>query len=188
MKELSLIPKKYHFSRVQKVRDFSFLKSKYFLVFLVVIFVCLVTIGFLVYKEIVLSKESKNLNDQLQSLSQKLSPDLERTAVELEKKLDKISLLSESRIYSSQLFNLLEELTIPEVQFLKSQIDLEKAEINFEGRADDYRSLAQQINVFEKDKNIKSVITSGIELGEDGRLKFNFKINFDKDLISHNKK
>ncbi len=183
MKELSLIPKKYHFSRVQKVRDFSFLKSKYFLVFLVVIFVCLVTIGFLVYKEIVLSKESKNLNDQFQSLNQILDPKSERMAVKLENKLDKISLLSESHIYSSQLFNLLEELTLPEVQFLKLQIDLEKAEISLDGQTDSYKSLARQITIFEENKNIKSVVASGIQLGEDGRLKFHLKITFDKIII-----
>lgn len=131
-----------------------------------------------------LNRERASLETEVKSLEQARDLDLETQVSQLQKRIKIFQNLLEGHLYPSRLFTLIEELTIPQVQFNSFNADLENHKLNLEGRTASYSFLAKQLTVLEQDERIKTVETSNIALrSEAGGVGFNLLLEFDPKIL-----
>lgn len=79
---------------------------------------------------------------------------------------------------------MLEEKTLNSVTFKSLDAGDSDNVIALSGLAPSYGVLAQQVKIFEDTPNIVSVSSSNIGLSTEGKVGFNLKIVFSKELIT----
>ena len=136
---------------------------------------------------------NKSLDIKAKDLDKKLS-DLqsEGNRASLEKILDlsnglkQAGGLLDSHIYSSNAFRLIEELTLPNLQWLSFNLDIDSGKATMTGRTQSYNALARQILIFENDmdKRISKINTSNISLDHNGGVGFSMDIVLSKETLS----
>lgn len=130
-----------------------------------------------------LDKKSSNLAVQKEELEAERKLDLEEDFTGLKKRIEILKLILNNRKYPSRVFQMLEELTLPQVQFMQLDTDLAKAEVILIIESSDYTTLAKQVAVFEDDSRIKNIELSEVELKLSGRIGSNLKIGLDQDFL-----
>ena len=184
MNEISLIPKKDKglpsFSTFQKPKlEFNALTK-----------VGLVLLALAVMAWVGLYLWQVNLNKQIQSYSQEKQQLTGQRNLELENKLKNLGVLLEvfngiltNHRRWSKFFILLQQKTVSSIIFNTFKGDDKTASIVLEGSSASYGALAQQIKVLENTAGVAGVAAPNIGLSEEGRVKFNIKLNFISDLI-----
>lgn len=153
-----------------------------FLVFLVSI---LIYGGLLLYKNS-LSNEIKTLADSLERAKAAFEPSLIKELKNLSDKISASQKLLEKHISSAAVFDFLEKNTLKKVRLRSLKYSASEKEgviVLIEGTTDGYKTLAQQGDVFEKDKNVKSISFSGLNLGEKGLVNFSAKLSLGPSFI-----
>ncbi len=84
----------------------------------------------------------------------------------------------------SRLFQILEDRTLGAVTFISFEGDYTKNAFVLEGRAPNYRTLAEQIQVFENAQQLTGVEVGDIALTQDGQVGFILTVQFKKDVIT----
>ena len=161
-------------------RLFSQTKFLLFLAIGFLILVILICFGLWGYQKSLI-EEKTNLENQLAELNNKRNLELEADFMDLKNGIEDLKKILKNRLYSSQIFEMLEELTLPQVRFANLDADFSQAKLKLEIEAADYTTLAKQVFVFKEDKRIKEISLSGVELSETGRVNsaFDIKINLD---------
>jgi len=161
-------------------RLFSQTKFLLFLAIGFLILVILICFGLWGYQKSLI-EEKTNLENQLAELNNKRNLELEADFMDLKNGIEDLKKILKNRLYSSQIFEMLEELTLPQVRFANLDADFSQAKLKLEIEAADYTTLAQQVFVFKEDKRIKEISLSGVELSETGRVNsaFNIKTNLE---------
>ena len=129
-----------------------------------------------------LNKEKLALEIRIGDKSSERDLELEKSLRELERGEGNLKKFEEIHIFSSKLFQMLEELTLANVLWRNFSADLSKNRIDLKGQAANYNILAEEIKTLEKDPRIKKVETSGISLGAGG-VNFNMFLEFNPDLL-----
>lgn len=130
-----------------------------------------------------LERKRAFLEREVKNLEATRDLDLESQVVELQKRIKIFRQFLEAHIYPSKLFTLLEELTIPQVQFTSFNADLEKGQLNLAGQTVSYSFLAKQLTVLEQDERIKKVEISNIALQSEKGVGFNLLLEFDRQIL-----
>ena len=117
-----------------------------------------------------LIKEKTSLIERIGNLQNQRNNDLEVNFIELGKRIEGFERTLEHRIYFSKIFEMIEELTLPQVQFADTNIDLSENKFNLKIEADSYSTLANQVIVFEEDLRIKNVELSKTGLSTYGQV------------------
>lgn len=140
-------------------------------------------LGLIFYKN---SLDKDNLALEIQTRDKEPERDLglEKQLIELERGNKNLEKFSKTHIYSSRLFQMLEELTISQVQWQKFEADIFSNEIDLRGQAINYNILAEEITTLENDSRINKVETSGIRLGAGG-VNFNMALGFEPTLLKN---
>lgn len=102
--------------------------------------------------------------------------ELEKTILIYKRKIDDVALLLESRQRSLDIFEFLEEFVHPNLYFSSLSMNLNTGKVILKGVSNDFKSLGQQIFVFEREPFIEKAELSKVSLFEEG------KINFDIEL------
>ncbi len=164
-------------------------------IFAVVIVVALYG-GLFVYKNILL-KNLNNLHTSLQSSQASFEKDTIEDLQLFDKRMSVSKQVISGHIIFSPLFDLMNQLTLPAVQFTKfeqtSSADGRSFLINMTGTARDYRSIALQAQVLNSDKGkyFKDVVFSNLGLADEkdkkGYVKFEISFSVDPTLLSYEK-
>jgi len=144
--------------------------------------VILIYFGMTGYKNSLI-EEKENLEERLAGLTNQRNLETEANFIELKTNIEDLKKVLKIRLYPSNLFEMLEEITLPKVQFTDLDADLSQTKLNLKAEAVDYSTLAKQVTVFEQDSRIKKVDLSGVSLETSGRVVSNLKIELNPDFL-----
>ena len=132
------------------------------------------------------------LNNQLNDLEQELAVLENQRDRELEAKVEDLGIaiemlktLLDDHVYPTKLFQLLVETTVAKVQYIDFNADLSKESLSLQGKAADYRTLAQQMKVYFEDSRIADLATSDIRLDRQGNVAFRIKLTIDPSYLKY---
>jgi len=180
------MPEKYH-KRVKKINLFknNFSVDSNQLLILsssLLILVILICFGLWGYK-IYLSKDISESVAEIENLQNQRDFELEADFANLKIKIEDFKKISNVHVYPSKIFDILEELTISQVRFIGLEANLLEANLVLETESIDYKTLAEQIVIFENDARIKTVNLSEVRLDDSGKVNSNLKIEIDPDFL-----
>lgn len=95
---------------------------------------------------------------------------------DLKNKRDEIQKINQSKLSVFAILRLIENITLPQLVFNRFAINAEQGSVNLSGTASSYASLALQIENFEREKMIKSVVVKNPTRNENSII--NFNLNF----------
>ncbi len=144
--------------------------------------VILIYFGLAGYKNNLI-EEKGNLEERIVELNNQRDLGMEANFIELKTGIEDLRKVLENRLYSSKLFELLEEITLPRVQFTGLEADLFQAKLSLKAEAADYPTLAKQVVIFEQDSRIKKVDLSEVGLETSGRVASNLRIELNPDFL-----
>lgn len=149
---------------------------------ILLIVVVLISAGLWWY-EYSLNKEKDNLNAKLQELANQRDLDLEANFTELKDGIDNLKKLLDNHIRSSGLFVMVEELSLPQVQFVSFGSDLLESTLSLDVKAASYNVFAKQVVVFQQDERIKNVTFSEVVMDDDGGVSSSLKLELDPNFL-----
>lgn len=138
--------------------------------------------GLLGYKNSLMDEREVVEND-VSVLQGQRNLETEAVLAELKEKIDMLKSLLKIHIYPSRVFQMLEELALPQVRFVDLQADFSKMQLGLNAEMADYSVLAKQISVFEEDSKINTVNVSDINLNEFGRVEADFLLRIDSSFL-----
>ena len=129
-----------------------------------------------------LKSKANALEEQIERTGTEQDKEVEREILNLQKRMTALKGLISSHAYWSDVFKIIEEQTIPEVQFEGFQGDL-TGEVNLEGRGDSYTSIAKQLVSFLSSDEIEDVDLSDVSLTTEGGIQFGMSLDFKKEAL-----
>ena len=147
--------------------------------FLIVVLLCFGLWGYKIY----LDKDIEESTKETEILQGQRDLDLEDGFVKLKINIEDLKKISEAHVYPSKIFELLEELTIPQIRFIGFDANLSESKLIIEAESLDYNNLAKQIVVFEESQNIETVDLSKVDLSESGKVESNLEIKIDSNFL-----
>ena len=125
-----------------------------------------------------------DLKQQIKVLESKENKEMQTKIIALEKTLKNTKTLLKSHIYSSQIFDWLEKLTLGQVQWTSFDLKAKTGQLSLKGQTANYNTLAKQILIFENDPEVKNIKTSGIALSQLGGVGFSMEIVLEPKIFS----
>ncbi len=156
--------------------------SLFVLSFVLLISIILISFGLWGYK-INLNENKEILVQKVEKLQNQRDLDLENNFMDLKEKIDNFKDIINKRIYSLNLLETIEELTLPLVQYNDFSVNLNELLVNLGIEADNYSSLAKQVVIFEEDPRIKSVIFSEVKLERSGLVGSDLEIILNSSFL-----
>jgi len=141
-----------------------------------------VYLGLWVYQR-QLDQEKQELITEIDELQAQRDLELEANFTELKKGIENLKKILKNRIYPSLVFKMLEELTLPQVQFSDFDGDFDDARIIIQTEASSYNMLAKQVVALEQDERIGKVELSGVDLDSSGRVSSNLTIEINPEFL-----
>ena len=117
-----------------------------------------------------------DLKDQITQKENKLHPELLQEILVMDKRLRNMKSLLFEHAFSSNIFRIVERDTLSKVSFLNFSLAVEGKKIDMSARTTDFTTLAQQINIFERDPEIEQVSFGGLGLGNDESIQFRLSL------------
>lgn len=156
----------------------------------ILVFVLVVSLGLYVYK-IYLTKQKESFSNSLTSARDSFE---QGTIDELDlfnKRTEASKELLNKHIVISPIFKLLQEITIPSIQYTSFEQTTDESGflVKMEGTARDYRSIALQADMFNSAKglSLKNVVFSNLVKDKSNNIIFDLKFNIDPALLSYEK-
>ncbi len=164
----------------------------FFIVSLVFIAVAILsTIGVYGYK-FILSKQLEGRKDSIVQAQAAINTDELLTFTKLSNKVKVASLLLDSHLSISNIFNILEKSTLKTVRFTNFSLSYagpDKINLTMSGQAKNYYSVADQADTFSNSTTTKPIfknaIISNLSLDESGNVSFSFSTLLDPSAISY---
>ncbi len=144
--------------------------------------VILIYFGLTGYKSNLI-EEKGNLEEKLTELTNQRDLEMETNFMELKTGIEDLRKVLENRLCSSRIFELLEEITLSQVQFTGLEADLSQAELILKAEAVDYPTMAKQVIIFEQDSRIEKVDLSEVSLETSGRIVSDLRIELKSDFL-----
>ena len=148
----------------------------------VLLVVSSVYLGLWIYRK-QLNQEKQELITKIDELQAQRDLGLEANFTELKKGIENLKKILKNRIYPSSVFEMFEELTLPQVQFFGFSGDFDDAEITMQIEAFDYNTLAKQMIAFEQDERVGKVELSEVSLSPSGRVSSNLTIEINPEFL-----
>ena len=154
-----------------------------FLYFSASVFIFLVIITFLFWGiERAKTKEKLKIEEQISSLKASEKTEQEKEVLKYQKKIGDFSRLIKEFFFPSKIFPYLEKTTHKKVFLTNLDLDFEKSIISLSGEVPDFPTLAQQLEIWQKDPSLKAEL-KGISLTPEGKVEFKAEITFDKSIL-----
>lgn len=183
--QTSFIPKKPVTSSISDREPRSFFS-------LISVFILIISIiaagGLFLYKNYLLKQQgsfSSSLSVARSSFEKETIDELEL----FDKRTESAKLILNNHIVLSPLFELLGEITIPQIQYtdFEQQTNEKGSFVSMRGVARDYRSIALQAEVFNSTKgsSLKNVLFYDLTKDKNNNVSFYLKFNVDPALLSY---
>lgn len=180
----SFIPKKPLENKVES----SGRQTSIFLVASVFIFiVSLVATGSVYFYKSLLNKRIENMSVSLEKAKAAFEPALILELKRLNSRIDASSSITAKHMAASQVFELLEGLTLQSIRYKKFGYSTtnEKITVSVSGEAKNYSSVALQSSILGKSPYIKDPIFSNLSLDNKGNVNFDLTAYVDPSLVSY---
>jgi len=136
---------------------------------------------------LLLNRNQKDARDllleEIKSKENELRPELFNQIFAMEKQLKNIRTLISSRTFTSNIFGLLEANTLPQVRFTDFNFSADPRKIDLSGEAANYRTLAEQIAIFERHPQVEKVDFGGLSRTSTGLVAFKLAITLNPALL-----
>lgn len=133
----------------------------------------------------------KGADQRLKELEAKLteikSPQqiaLEEEVLDYKEKIEDFALLFNAHQKSSNFFDFLEKNTHPKVFFSELNLNTRGNRVSLSGRAENFQTLGQQLLIFQNSEYIQNLNLSGVRIGKEGEIKFNFDFSLTPRLFT----
>lgn len=146
----------------------------------ILVFAILVFVGVKIYQRNLINNLT-NLNSQLQTLIAKRDTALEKEILTADQRLSNLDNLLSNHIYSSKLFEFLEENTHPEVTLSGFSSNLKT--ISFSGTAVSLEVLSKQITIFSRSPEVSKVTLDSVSFSPLGGVSFGLTLEIKPELI-----
>lgn len=103
--------------------------------------------------------------------------------VDLSNALNATRELVSSHVFSSNVFFFLQETTHPRVRFVNFSFSREGKKVDLSGEGVSYRTVSEQISIFESSSQVERVDFGGLSLGDKGLVNFKVAIFFKPSLL-----
>lgn len=178
--KLSFVPQKKFESLSYKKGGPGFL----FIITLIIFIASLGVYGGLFYYKNKISEDINNLASDLERSKEAFDVPLINQLKDVSDKIDSVQSLVERHIRPTFIFELLEKETLKTITFKSLSYD-KNNEFSAEGTAPDYKSLALQADVLEKNPSVASVFFSGLSLGDEGKISFTVKVSLNPSFTTY---
>ena len=150
------------------------------LVFLIV--AGLLCLGLWGYK-MTLDKQKETLAQKIDELSQTRDIEFENNLMDLKDKIEGLKNILNNQAYSSGIFDLLEELVVPQVHFTSFGSDLAKMNIALGVTAANIDSLVKQMVVFKEDNRIEKAILNSVNMDDSGQISSDIELRLKPSVF-----
>lgn len=131
-----------------------------------------------------LTKTQDEISSEIDKINQQIQEYAKFEANNIQSQLIMIRKILDNHIYWKDFFKSIESNTMPFVQFDKLSVSAGKLEAILSGQAASYTALAQQIIIFERDKqSFSQVIFSNIRQNKNGSIGFELKLALSKNMF-----
>lgn len=163
-------------------------QTSIFLVASIFIFIIsLVATGSVYFYKSLLNKKIENMSASLEKAKAAFEPALILELKKLNSRIDASSSIMAKHMAASQVFELLEELTLKSIRYKKFGYSTtnEKITVSVSGEAKNYSSVALQSSILGKSPYIKDPIFSNLSLDNKGNVNFDLTAYVDPSLVSY---
>lgn len=122
--------------------------------------------------------------EQVKTQEAELRPDLLSQISDLTTSIGVARELITGHVYASGVLLLLESATHPFVGFGAMGFSRDSKKIDLTGVANSYRSVSEQINIFESHPQVEKVEFGGLSVGERGLVNFKLAVVFKPGLLA----
>ncbi len=180
----SFIPKKPLENKVEPSKKPA---SIFLLISAIIFVITLVATGSVYFYRSLLVKRIDNMSVSLEKAKAAFEPALILELKRLNSRIDASSSITAKHMAPSEVFALLEELTLKSVRFKKFGYSTasEKITVNMSGEAKNYSSIALQSSVLGKSPYVKNPIFSNLNLDSKGNVNFDLTADVDPSLVSY---
>ena len=119
----------------------------------------------------------------LEQLNTSKEIDLERDIRGKKQRIEDFSNLIRQHQETSRFFGFLERISHPKIWFASCGVNFEEFRVSLPGSADSFKTLGQQLHIFQKEALIKEVSLSGISIGGEDGVSFVFNLIFDPQAL-----
>lgn len=170
-------------ARPSRIRFSSRLSDTLFLISLIFFFLALFGAGGVFVFQYTANQKIAELDAERAKLEGELRPHLIDQVLDLSRRLDAARLVLGGHIFSSNVFEFLEDATLPQVRFTSFGYAFDARRVDLNAVAASYATLARQIRVLEARKEVEKVDFGGLSLGQGGLVNFKISIVFHEDLF-----
>ncbi len=174
------------FDFIYKLKTGKFWWLDVLLYFVLAFLVSLVLSYFILVLKV--NSQEKNilkLEEEIASVGTEKQLEVERFVFEYKGKIEKFSQLIKEHKIPSNMLAFIEYYTIPDVWFHKAKIDSHRSVLELEGHSKDMVFLSKQMDIFEKDRNVKKISLLRSEISPRGGVEFRLGLSFDPKLITY---
>ncbi|MFH1671240.1 MAG: hypothetical protein ABH889_00460 [Candidatus Portnoybacteria bacterium] len=128
----------------------------------------LISLGLWGYKISLVQGEEK-LDKRIGEINSQRDLEFESKLTDLKEKIEGARSILGNRVYPSAVFSLIEELTIPGIQFSELSLDIARGQVILMVEANTFDALAKQIVIFEEDERVEDINLTSANLNELGK-------------------
>ena len=125
----------------------------------------------------------QNLEEKMTQVATKEDRAAESRILAAQKKINDFSKLLQDHKKSSSFFAFLEENTLPKVWLTKVELSPGEAQALVSGQAPDFKTLGQQILIFQGQEQIQSVDLTNLSVSKKGETEFSFYLYFNPQIL-----
>ncbi len=150
---------------------------------LVAFIASLVAAGGLLFYQRSLAAAYVDWQEQVRGQEEDLRPELLAQVSDLSSGISVARELLSSHVFASNAFILLQSVTHPFVGFSSMSLSRDAKKIELSGVASSYRSVAEQVGLFETHPQVEKVDFGGLSVGERGFVNFRLAVIFKPSLL-----
>jgi len=129
------------------------------------------------------TEDKEFIKKELEKKQTQAVKDLEKQVLSAQKKINDFSSVFTNHTRNTTVFAIVEKLLHPKVLFTTMTVDPYRSRIAVAAKTDSFEVLGQQIKILESEKNVSSVVLSGITVGREGETTFNLEIALNPQIF-----
>jgi len=123
------------------------------------------------------------LEERIEEMGTERQRELEDRVFDYQERINIFSFLLENHKIPSNMLNLLEGYTLPNVWFEGFNLDSEESTVELKGFSENMKTLAQQMDILEKDGYIEEIELLSAKISEEGGIEFTLGLSFNPQLL-----
>lgn len=128
-------------------------------------------------------EELKNLKSEISEQRGEKNSQLKEKLLLNQKKIDDFSEILKEHKLTSQVFTLIENSTHPKISFVDFDFNSANSGLMFSGQTSNFKTLAEQLLILQREENIENIEISNISLTDEGNIDFSLDITLNSKVF-----